>query len=539
MKFPIFGKGNRPESKSALAIETIQSQRERILNNVLIGAMIFGLVDYFLVVIRTLETTPLFAKIIYTGAILWITLVCLIHFILYNLPFWLRAISVVGLIYLLGVTSYFQGGVTTDGAIFVLGFIAMTSILFGARGALVGSLLGVSSVAAIGILMSMKLVAPTNPFASDNASGWINRGAVLVLMSAVVSLSLSTLVRGLQKNLTKATEIASELEKEQEYLRQHSQDLERRSVQIRTAAEISRSISGVMTPQKLLQDVVDLVRERFSLYYAGVFLIDDSRRYAVLQAGTGAAGTAMVAAHHRLPIGESSMISWTITHRQPRIALDVGQDAVRFANPNLPNTRSELALPLISSDRVIGALTIQSEQPEAFDQDDITILQNIADTLAVAMENARLFTELDSNLSEIRSLHSQYLLDAWNKPSSSGETAEYSVGSQANTGESNIIRVPLSLREQTIGQLTLETDADWTQDEQGLIEAVASQAALALENARLLEESQQLALHERLTADITGKIWSSPSVDTILQTAIRELGRALRADEATIELKID
>ena len=103
----------------------------------------------------------------------------------------------------------------------------------------------------------------------------------------------------------------------------------------------------------------------------------------------------------------------------------------------------------------------------------------------------------------------------------------------------NGIEVPLTLRDQVIGQLRLEGNQDWTEEERGLIESVATQAALAMENARLLEESQQLALRERLAAEITGKIWASPNTDFILQTAVKELGRALRADEATIELRLE
>ena len=534
-----FKKRPAPESEALTQTDTIQTLRDRILNNVLIGSLIVGPLVYFAVVIRSIESTPPFAFVIYTAAIGWILVVGLIHFVIKKLPYWLRAFSVIILIYLLGLTSYLQGGTTTDGAVFMLAFICMSSIFFGLQGTIYSAFIGIGTAATVGTIMSTHLFTPTNPFESDNSSGWINRGSVLTLLIVVVGLSLTTMLRGMQRNLTKVTAIATELEKDQTYLRQHTQDLERRSLQIRTAAEISRSIGGVRDPNKLLQEVVNLVRERFNLYYAGVFLLDETHRYAVLQAGTGEAGAAMIAARHRLYADETSMIGWTIAHRQARIALDVGKDAVRFANPHLPNTRSELALPLISGDQATGALTIQSDQPEAFDQDDIAILQNIADTLAVALENSRLFIDLEGNLEEIRSLHSQYLLEAWSKDKPLKGETEYSVGAQTpSMGNMNVINVPLTLREQIIGQLTLESEVELTADERGLVESVATQAALALENARLLEESQQTALRERLVSEITSKIWSSPNADFILQTAIKELGRALHTDDAVIELKI-
>jgi len=167
--------------------------------------------------------------------------------------------------------------------------------------------------------------------------------------------------------------------------------LDRRARQLQTAAEVSRAASSIFDPDELLSQVVGLIRDHFNLYYAGLFLVDETGQRAVLRAGTGEAGQKMLGAHHQLEIGGSSMIAWCITNRQARIALDVGQEAVRFANPLLPLTRSEMALPLISRDHVIGAMTIQSDQPAAFTQEDTTVLQSMADQTANAIGNARLF----------------------------------------------------------------------------------------------------------------------------------------------------
>jgi GAF domain-containing protein len=537
VKIPFLNKKPDQETDLPLQTDSIHSLRERILNSVLAGATIFGLLDYFLVVIRSFNRTPIAAVIVYTVAIVWIIVVTIIR----KFPYRIRAFSVVGLLYLLGITSYLQGGVTTDGAIFILAFISMTSLLFGSRGTVYALLIGMVSVSAIGVLMTMHILVPSNPFSSDDSSGWINRGAVLILLSIVVGLSLTAILRGLQTNLHKATVIATELGKEQEHLRQYSQEQERRSAEIRTAAEISRSISGVLTPQKLLRDATSLILERLNLYYVGVFIVDEKNGYAVLQAGSGEAGQTMVLSKHKLPLTDSSMVGWAITHREARIALDVGQEAVRFANPLLPNTRSELALPLISKDRAIGALTIQSEQPKAFDQEDIIVLQSIADNLAVGLENAQLFEETQKNLDDIRTSQRNYITHAWSETVRENEEYEYATSTELLEPDAAItaIDVPLILREQIIGQLHLEGQQDWSPEERALVEAVATQAALAMENARLLEESQKMALRERLAAEITGKVWSSPNTEYILQTTIKELGRALHADEATIELKID
>jgi GAF domain-containing protein len=334
---------------------------------------------------------------------------------------------------------------------------------------------------------------------------------------------------------------ADELEKEHAQLNSKATEKDNLILHLNTAADISRSISSGLASKQLFQEAVDLVLDRFDLYYVGIFILDESMRYALLEAGTGEAGKAMIAEKHKLPVAESSMVGWTIIHRQARIALDVGQEAVRFANPHLPNTHSEMALPLISKDRSIGALSIQSEKTEAFNQEDIIVLQNIADTLAVAIENARLLEETQRNLEDLRVSQRAYVTKAWSGAIKENKGYEYAAITEGVSPDAALstIDVPLMLREQIIGQLTLEGQQDWTPEERSLVESVATQAALAMENARLLEESQLMAQRERLAAEITGKIWSSPNTDFILQTAIKELGRALRADEATIELKID
>lgn len=175
----------------------------------------------------------------------------------------------------------------------------------------------------------------------------------------------------------------------------------RRNIQLQTAAEVSRAASSILDLNTLLPAVVDLICSHFDYYYVGIFLVDESKEWAVLSAATGEAGQRMISAGHRLRIEDSSMIGWSIKNRQARIALDVGEDAVRFKNPHLPLTRSEIALPLITHGNVIGAMTIQSARAAAFSRADITALQTMADQMANAIENARLFTERADLIEEL------------------------------------------------------------------------------------------------------------------------------------------
>ncbi|MBI5568127.1 MAG: GAF domain-containing protein, partial [Chloroflexi bacterium] len=184
-----------------------------------------------------------------------------------------------------------------------------------------------------------------------------------------------------------------------------SEQQQHRAVQLQTAAEVSRASSTILQLEELLNTVVELVRDNFNLYYVGTFLLDEQAEWAYLRAGTGEAGGKMLQAHHRLRVDESSMIGWSIIHRQARIALDVGADAAHFDNPLLPSTRSEMALPLISRGRIIGAATIQSTRPAAFTTDDITILQTMADQITTAVENARLFEQAQLTVRQMSALN--------------------------------------------------------------------------------------------------------------------------------------
>ena len=250
--------------------------------------------------------------------------------------------------------------------------------------------------------------------------------------------------------------------------------------------------------------MVNLLQGEFGLYYAGVFLLDEAGENAILRAGTGEPGQRMLAQHHQLPINGNSMVGWAIRNRKARIASDVSLAAtsddnqpIRFNNPQLPLTRSEIALPLLSRDKVIGALTLQSSQAGAFDEDDIIALQEVANVLAISLDNARLFEQTEEDRKEIRELHRTYLQQAWTGAAgasgdlslivenvsdavrnTSGEAVtvsrqETSEGHAHDAGTMHPaeIELPLILRDHVIGQITLEADrASLSPEEMALIE---------------------------------------------------------------------
>jgi PAS domain S-box-containing protein len=181
----------------------------------------------------------------------------------------------------------------------------------------------------------------------------------------------------------------------------------KRSIQLQTAAEVSRAASSILDLNLLLPAVVNLICTHFDYYYVGIFLVNETNEWAILSAATGPVGEEMLKTGHQLRVEDSSMIGWCIQNQQARIALDVGEDAVRFKNPYLPLTRSEIALPLIAHGKAIGAMSIQSVQPAAFSRVDITALQSMADQMANTIENARLFTERVSLIGELEARNAE------------------------------------------------------------------------------------------------------------------------------------
>jgi HAMP domain-containing protein len=169
--------------------------------------------------------------------------------------------------------------------------------------------------------------------------------------------------------------------------------VEERTRQLEAAAEIGRAATSILSPEELMARSVDLIRERFGYYHVSIFLLDETGRSAVLAESTGEVGAQLKAGGHKLDVGSSSLIGWVTANRRPRVALDVGEDLTHFRNPLLPETRAEAALPLRVGERLIGALDVQSKTLNAFGTSDLEVLQVLADQLAVAIENGRLFAQ--------------------------------------------------------------------------------------------------------------------------------------------------
>jgi len=302
--------------------------------------------------------------------------------------------------------------------------------------------------------------------------------------------------------------------------------------------EVGRVAASSLDPDELLSRVIKLFPEQFGYYYAAIYLLDMSGKWAELREATGDAGHVLKHNHHRLEVAGKSMVGTAIREKSARIAQIASQEKQRFENPLLPYTRSEIALPLLVGDRILGALDVQSSKESDFGTELIETMQNMAGQVAFALENARLYQEAQRVIKEMRTVQQQYLQEGWSGYSAQHDEMEYSVGDEIPENSSQM-EVPISLRDQLLGQIMLEGKDEWTQEQRSLVDAVATQAAIALENARLVSESRQVAVRERMLAEINSRIWSSATIDGVLQTVAKELGRRMNASQVTVELKLE
>jgi GAF domain-containing protein/HAMP domain-containing protein len=353
----------------------------------------------------------------------------------------------------------------------------------------------------------------------------------------------------------------------QELYRQNL-SLQYRTQQLQTVSDVARSIASTQDLQSLLDKVAMMVSERFNFYHVGIFLLDDQDEYAVLRAANSDGGKTMLARQHRLKVGEVGIVGYAAGHGVPRIATDVDQDVTYFDNPDLPLTRSEMALPLRFNQRVIGVLDVQSTKANAFSEADVELFGILADQVAIAITNNRLYSETNQALSEIQELHRQYMRMEWDHETAQHPHPAY-LYTPNGTSEVNpeldpnlesvmatgkpymkpgvpqespaVLAVPILLRGEPIGVIELQEhdlpDREWSADELTTVQSVADQIALALENVRLLEQTIRRADRERKVLEITSKIRATNDVQAMLSVAMEELQKALNASRAQIILE--
>lgn len=324
---------------------------------------------------------------------------------------------------------------------------------------------------------------------------------------------------------------------------ERTEDITRKTDQLRAASYIARQTAEAQDLRQLLDTVVHLVTDQFGYYHTGIFLINEAGDSVTLLSASSEGGKRMVEKGHSLRVGTQGIVGYVAAQKKPRIALDVGMDAVFFNNPDLPLTRSEIALPLLVRERLLGILDIQSDKPGAFSVQDIDVLATLADQLAVAIDKAQLLDASQAAFAQLEALTTVRTREAWSQKLKDRErVVTYTpLGLRAEKmsgAESNALTVPISLRGQPIGTISItpKGNAAWSKQDEEMIREVAIQTGLAVDNIRLLEEATQRAKQEQTVGELAFRFSQALDMDSLLQTAARELGQLPGIDETSIYL---
>lgn len=437
----------------------------------------------------------------------------------------------------------------------IMGFpfiVILAGLFLGIRGSFVFALLDSLAAAWLGYA-DINGISPYSATAQTGYDDIVVAAVLLFATAAVLRLIIQRLTDSLlisEESSQAQKEANLELQLLQKQLEQRvdqrTVELQRRISQLQLISQVSRTIADIQSQEEILPHIVDLISQRFGIYHTGIFLVDDRGENAVLQAANSSGGQRMLSRGHRLKVGEQGIVGYVTSAGAPRIALDVGVDVVHFNNPDLPETRSEIALPLKIAGNTFGALDLQSTEPNAFRDEDIETLSILADQVAIAIQNTRSLEQSLIAAEEAESAYRQLTGQIWSKvPASRGISGYEYDGNKVTPVEigsmdAEFTEVPIQLRGQTIGKIKLSYLGEirtWTSDELAMAQAAAERTALALENARLLEEAQDRAMKERTISEGTARVSEALDIESILQTTAEELERVLGGSEVIIALE--
>jgi GAF domain-containing protein len=485
------------------------------------------------------------------------------------------------IIIVLGWLGVSAQALTADGVkdVIVVAFLALgilASIIVNWRAGGFVILSGIGMIWVLALLQVNNVFAPSSqnpiPYARD-----------LSFVFVAVSILIYVSTTSMQNAIHRATVSEQDLVKSNQDLQELNQGLEdrvamrtaelemanqrneRRARQFEAIAQVARATTSIQDEDTLLARLAQVISEQFGFYHVGIFLLDDQHENAVLRASNSEGGQRMLSRRHSLKVGQVGIVGHVAASGNPRIALDVEEDTAFRDNPDLPDTRSELALPLKDANQIIGVLDVQSTEANAFLPEDTETLYTLANQVTIAMQNARSHEATHRLLEEAQKTSESYVKEAWrlirSQEKSVGYMAventlkplerlvDYSYLNKAishgepwiENGENGTLVVPIHLRGEVVGVLDVRVPMghDWDPDEVDIARAVADRLSLALESATLLKTTQRRAEIERLTADISGKIGASVNMRNVLQTAVEELGRVLPGSEVVIQFSRD
>lgn len=503
----------------------------------------------------------------------WIpTVIFVFSAIMRDLPLSIRTAVVLISIYIIGLALFSQQGSANLGPLVLIAFSIISNALGGLRAGLSSFIASLITIIIFGILGLSSLPAGS-PEMTATFLRFVQLAIIFIVTTVASNGVVTTLLDYLESTLSSQAETAQKLEDSSRALIEQTEitnrELALREKQVSFYNQIARIISRSQTVDQLLNGVLDQVNVLYDFYHTGIFLIDPQREFAILRASTSEAGKSLIAQNHRLRVGEVGMVGFVVSRGEMRLAQNVALEPLHFKNPLLPDTRAEITIPLLRGNRVVGALDVQSTNLNAFTEDDIRLLTSFAEQLTLAIERIETIEKLRADLEQIESGYRRLTQSAWGSylktarknfsfrlkndiietdaepnPEAKEVLAKEDKSPKAiqienQEGEKiSSLAIPILLRGQPLGVLNLRFETQHvSRDQIELLETTVSRLALALENARLLEEIQNRAAREHLVTDITSKVRSSTAVEDILRTTAEQIGKSFSVSEVLVQLR--
>ena len=547
---------NLSKNSSLISEKKNLNWREKVLNDLLRGTFFFAVLAAFFATTNLINDSGISQQLKLTLSSIYIGATVLLGIITFipRFPYMLRASVLFFLYYGLALTGLIESGLSGDGRIFVFAFIIIAAILFDMRFGLLALGLGIITLVIIAFLFTKGIIyIPLERLAnSTSLSSWTSGTLVLTLLVVSIIIPVTYLIRNFETQIKKTNELLQDAERKrgtlQEQVIERTSALEYRAKQLEIASQVAHNALVFQNVDELLSNITRLISERFGYYHAGVFLLDDREEYAVLQAASSVGGQKMLTRGHQLRVGSEGIVGSTAAEKRPHIALDVGTDAIFFNNPDLPETHSEMAIPLLAQNNVIGVLDIQSTEIKAFSQQDIEIFQTLANQIALAIQNAQLIEASQENISQLERLAGVQSQQIWEThledqiyrfrytPLGIKRLKKHV---EFDTEDKEYTNVPIQIQGKEIGKITLRRiSKKWSDKEKSLIAEITDQVGLALENTRLVNETREQASRDQLVSEFSTKLRETLDMDTVLKTAINEMKKTFNLKEVEVRLNL-
>lgn len=493
-------------------------------------------------------TSSISDRIFYSGLYLVLLAITIL-----KVPYLVRAYVLLAAAFLIGANAILAWGPWLDGSAFLIAGIVIGALLFDKRVDIVMFVISILFMATIALLQFFgvyELRAEGVPEAQNISVNWITYifdfaviGGVIVAAMGQFKNAFSRIIQDIQNTLHT---LAMEREHLEEKVVERTEVLENRMSQLRSATTTARLVAEIQDISELLETSTNLLTERFGFYHVGLFILDENKKNAYLQSSSSANGKNLIGQAFSLESNRKHPLTLALEENRSVITLDI--DSKNFIpDDNFPLTRSRMILPLAIRGNVIGSLDLHSDQPRAFNIEDAEILQTLTDLIAISFDNVRLINETQNLVNQLEANTSIQTQRTWRKLTSrqmpayqytpAGVRPIFNRENRNKNEDDNSLLVPLVLHGQTIGKIKLKRKSNnvaWTEKEKSLVEKIADQVSLALENSRLVDEARKNAARDQMIANISTRIRETLDIDSVARTAASELRQAFDLKEAEI-----